>query len=170
MWLLKEKGHQCCTKQRTSDRNVTERRWQLQRRKLAWDCLQSKLRVLLDGQRDLRDFKAMWPSSPEQGTMWEFWKWITIGHLKSNFDYAGRHFLHLKMRNSIPDPLSPRIDVEGIKVVIEKVLALLIATLNTGVNHSLFSVAILVVFFSKKFEGIVAQQEKLVMIAEKLER
>jgi hypothetical protein len=72
------------------------------------------------------------------------------------------------MRNSIPDPISPRVGVEGIKVVIEKSIALLIATVKTGLNHSLLSIEIFIFFISKKFEEIVVQ-EKLVVMMQKLE-
>lgn len=46
------------------------------------------------------------------------------------------------MRNSIPDPLRPRVGIEGKEALLEKAVTVLIEKVTTGVRPSLLSIAI----------------------------
>jgi hypothetical protein len=56
------------------------------------------------------------------------------------------------MRNSISDPLKPRVEVERIETLLESTIAALITTVTTEVNPSLLLISLFIYFFFKKIE------------------
>jgi hypothetical protein len=63
------------------------------------------------------------------------------------------------MENSMSDSIISKIGHEGIKILLEKAIKMLIATVNTRVNLSLFSIPIFI-YFLPKILKITVQHEK----------
>lgn len=74
------------------------------------------------------------------------------------------------MRNSILDPLKPRVGDENTKRLLENTIAVLVATVTTRVNPFQLLIVFFMYFFSKKMKKAPVQKEKLVMIVQRFER